>query len=326
MSTSEPRPSLAEHLSQDTLASLVQLDPAPIESPYNERDEEGALSDSPSKEATSIPRSRTTTSAQGLSGSFHNGHSSIYYLTRVQKYSSYAIPIFTSIHFINTGLIPLITRSVPASETYLLQAREIYQTTVSEPLLVFLPVAAHVASGLALRLVRRSHNIRRYGGGEKAPGLRIWPPLSWISVSGYALSGFLAAHVAMNRLLPLWVEGDSSNIGLAYVSHGFQRHGILSWAAYAGLVFLGCGHMVWGAAKWADLAPTAMGWRGSGNQVVDKQTRRRRRRSWLAIQGAALGLASLWAAGGMVVATAGKSEGWVGKVYDKIFDALPLGI
>ncbi|KAH6688965.1 hypothetical protein F5X68DRAFT_260556 [Plectosphaerella plurivora] len=325
MASSQPRPHLDERASQETLASLAHLDPAPIESPYDEDDASWQSASDPSLKTPS-PLAGSTTSSMGLSGSHHGGHSAIYYLTRIQRYSSYMIPVFTSIHFINTGLIPLLTASVPSSETYLLQARELYQTTLTEPLFVFLPIAAHVASGFALRLVRRAQNIRRYGSGEKSPGLHPWPPLSWISASGYALAASVSAHVAVNRLLPLWVEGDSSNIGLAYVSHGFARHGVLAWGAYAALITTACGHMVWGAAKWAGIAPTAMGWSGSGNKVLDKKARKSRRRAWWSIQAAALALTTLWAAGCIVVATAGRADGWVAKVYDKIYDTLPLHV
>jgi hypothetical protein len=55
----------------------------------------------------------------GSIGISSSGHGSVYYLARIQKYSSYAFTIFTTIHFANTAVIPLLVRSVPASETYL---------------------------------------------------------------------------------------------------------------------------------------------------------------------------------------------------------------
>jgi len=244
------------------------------------------------------------------------------------------------VHLATTSLIPLATRSVPASESYLLLAREIYQTRLSEPLLVGLPLAAHVASGLALRLLRRGQNLRRYGGAT--PGVRAlhaaragpawspWPPVSWISAAGYGLAVLVGAHVFVNRGLPLAVEGDSADIGLAYVAHGFARHGAagaLAWAAYLGLVGLGAGHMVWGWAKWLGLAQRAA-WNGDGRSwqgAVDKAARRRRRRFWFGIHGAAATLALLWAAGGLgIVARGGRAPGWVGKVYDGLYDKVWL--
>lgn len=233
-----------------------------------------------------------------------------------------------------------MTRSVSASESYLLLAREIYQTPLSEPLLVALPIIAHFASGIALRLIRRSHNLRRYGGGTPGgallplhhkhgarPRQRIWPHLSWISVSGYVFTVAVGLHVFVNRVLPLAVEGDSANIGLAYVSHGFARHGPIAWAAYGTLLTVGCGHMVWGWAKWLGVASRA-GWRAgppTGHGKADRDLKRRRRRTWLAINGVAALVTGIWAAGGLgIVARGGPTPGWVGKVYDELFDRIPL--
>lgn len=366
--------------SQETLISLMQLEPQPI------ADTEKELPPLPEESTTSDGESATTrsrsagpgharTTSLGLSGS---NHGSVYYctppppprppsllcqpdcprlihsysssVTRIQRYSTYALSIFTGIHLTNTSLLPLLTRSVPASESYVLLAREIYQTPLTEPLFVALPIAAHVAAGIALRFVRRSQNLQKYGGAtpavfpqksSRAPttsstsddaggggGSRRspWPTLSIISLSGYGFSLFLGAHVFMNRLLPLRVEGDSSDIGLAYVAHGFARHPATSYLAYAGLLTLGCGHMVWGWAKWIGLAPLA-GWRAdlkslgsTRNRDEDVRRRRRRRRIWLWVNGTAVVATLVWAAGGLgVVARGGRMDGWVGKVYDELY-------
>ncbi|CCF32882.1 hypothetical protein CH063_00124 [Colletotrichum higginsianum] len=335
--------SLHSKPSEETLVSLLQLDPSPIETP--DTDAEKDLPPLPwDTLENKIDSPISTSSRPGLSGS---GHSAVFYLTRIQKFSSYLIPVFVSLHVANTSIIPLIARSVPASETYLLLSREIYQTTLTEPLLVALPIVAHVASGIALRLVRRSQNLKRYGGNT--PGMyalyraqtgktsrslmsnstnsagRIWPSVSYISISGYVFAALLAVHVGVNRILPLQIEGDSSNIGLAFVSHGFARQPFVSWLAYTGLLTVGCGHMVWGAARWMGMAPTAMGWSGSGASVVDKKVRKRRRRSWWALHGVAAAAAGIWAAGGLgIVARGGLTEGWVGKLYDDLFSRIPL--
>ena len=224
---------------------------------------------------------------------------------------------------------------MPASETYLILAREIYQTPLAEPLLVGLPILAHVAAGVALRLVRRAQNLKRYGGAtpgmyalhrsrtaasagsgaSQRSSVSIWPPLSYISASGYAFVVFLGAHVFKNRVLPLKVEGDSSNIGLGYVAHGFARHPVVAWIAYTGLLTLGCGHMVWGMSKWLGIATGSLTTNHNGS--VDQKTVKMRKRRWRLVQGLAIGLAGLWAAGGLgVVARGGLTEGWVGKLYD----------
>ncbi|AEO64906.1 uncharacterized protein THITE_2111293 [Thermothielavioides terrestris NRRL 8126] len=344
--------SLRSKASQATLVSLLELDPAPMESPNVDKDlpplpvqHDGE----PASESTASLKSSSTSASLGLSGS---GHGAIYYLTRIQRYSSYTFTFFGALHLATTSLIPLAAQSVASSESYLLLAREIYQTPLSEPLLVGLPVLAHVGAGVALRLLRRAHNLRRYYGDahparhhdvphtaasasattgltappRPAPSYRGWPALSWIAVSGYAFGGALAAHVFMNRGLPLLVEGDSANIGLAYVAHGFARHGAVSWLAYAGLLAAGCGHMVWGWARWLGAAQGA-GWRLerlTGHAAVDREARRRRRRRLLVINGVAAAVAAAWAAGGLgVVARGGETLGWVGKLYDGLYERVP---
>ncbi|KAG6107109.1 hypothetical protein E4U31_000304 [Claviceps sp. LM219 group G6] len=342
---------------QDTPPSLLQLDPSPIDSPSPISLEDnqdvlipgGDLHDKDSllqgTETGFMPRNSTvpagTAHAPGLSS--HGGRSAIFYLTRLQKYSSYAMGIFTALHLTNVSLIPAVTRSVPSSETFLLMTREIYQTSLSEPIIVFLPVLTHIGSGIALRLLRRWQNMQRYGG--RTPGLhalqqlreslsgtvngsgavRLWPVMSYISLSGYAFTACYAAHVFMNRVLPLAVEGDSSNIGLAYVAHGFARHPLTSYVAYLALLGTASGHMVWGMAKWLGWAPSTNSWRGKEGVVADKKTRRTRRLRWFGVHGVSVGVAALWAVGGLgVVARGGLAEGWVGKVYDGLFGHVGL--
>ncbi|KAB5559913.1 hypothetical protein GE09DRAFT_1114953 [Coniochaeta sp. 2T2.1] len=338
--------SLNEKASEETLISLLQLDPSPIESPLDADGNEKQLGQQPDDgedAAHSLKSSRTGTSSLGLSGS--SSHPAIYYLTRIQRYSSYTFTVFASLHLATTSIFPLATLSVPASESYLLLAREIYQTRLSEPLLVALPLVAHVASGVAIRLLRRSQNLRRYGGAtpgnilpmhhrrgtssssSKSKHQRIWPPFSWIAASGYVLAAAVGLHAFVNRGLPLAVEGDSANIGLAYVSHGFARHPAISWIAYGGMLAVGCGHMVWGWAKWFGVSQRA-GWRAgppTGNARVDREVKKRRRRVWYAVNGAVVLVTGLWAAGALgVVARGGPARGWVAKVYDGLFDRIPL--
>lgn len=227
-------------------------------------------------------------------------------------------------------MIPLLIRNVPSSESYLLLAREIYQTPLSEPLLVAIPAVVHVASGIALRLLRRKQNVRRYGHapgavlplhrGDNRSQQSIWPPMSWISVSGYVFAASMGLHAFVNRVLPLMVEGDSANIGLAYVSHGFARHPMVAWSTYAVMLVGGCGHMIWGWARWLGLASKAGVW-----TIGTREVRSRERRTWLAINGLVVAVTGVWAAGGLgVVARGGEALGWVAKVYDGLFDRIPL--
>ncbi|KAL6917445.1 hypothetical protein ACHAP8_011936 [Fusarium lateritium] len=348
--------------SQASFLSLQQLDPSPIDSPpadptIDRRDlgrpprgsDDGyeMVSAEEMENSTSSIRAPST-GAPGLSASANLNRSGagpgpIFYLMRIQKFSSYAMGIFTSLHLANVSLIPAITRSVPGSETYLLMTREIYQTSLTEPILVALPIIVHIGSGIALRLLRRSQNMQRYGAAtpgmyalhrsrtelekdqKSARAASPWPALSYISISGYTFTFFFAAHVFVNRILPLQVEGDSSNIGLAYVAHTFARHPITSWFSYVGLLAAGCGHMVWGQAKWFGLSPTTKYIWGTSSVPAEKKAMKQRRRKWVALHGASVAFAALWAVGGLgVVARGGLMEGWVGKVYDDLFSAIGL--
>ncbi|PMB71594.1 hypothetical protein BM221_001684 [Beauveria bassiana] len=329
--------SLNHRASQQTIISLLELDPSPIESPQPSDEktlDDGVETDGSDTIMAASIDSASTTTGPGLST--HGGHSTIFYLSRIQRYSSYAMSVFTTLHLANVSLIPAAQRSVAASETYLLMTREIYQTPLLEPLLVAAPAALHVGAGIALRLLRRRANMRRYGGGTPAmyalhrsqtgaAALSLWPPFSYISASGYALAVFSAAHVWANRLLPLAVDGDSANIGLAYVAHSFARHPVIAHAAYWGLIASAAGHMVWGAAKWCGWAPSTQGWSGAAALTVDRKTQRNRRNRWLSLHGVVALLAATWAVGGMgVVARGGLQDGWVGKLYDDMFARVGL--
>lgn len=210
-----------------------------------------------------------------------------------------------------------MTRSVPASDQYLLLTRPFYQSFPLEPLLITLPIATHVLAGIILRIHKRNANVARYGAAQvQVPKrfedrLGVWPPLSWISRAGYMLTPLVVGHALTNRLLPWIYEGGSSSVGLGFVSHGFARHPIVAWIGYMGLVGVAAGHFVWGAAKWR-------GWLPRGG---DKKARRR----WWTINVIAASLAGLWMAGGLgIVGTGGTAEGWIGKGYDDLYSKIPL--
>jgi hypothetical protein len=238
-------------------------------------------------------------------------------VTRLQRYSSYIFGIYTTLHIANTSIIPLMTGSVSASETYLLLTRPYYQSFPFEPLLVTLPITTHILAGLALRIHRRNANLARYGASNLPISkrfdsrLKIWPAVSWSSLSGYVLAPMVLSHAFVNRILPWIYEGGSSGVGLGFVSHGFARHPFVAWGSYVALIGIGAGHFVWGIARWN-------GWTPVGN---DKKAKRR----WWAINGIAASVTALWMAGGLgVVARGGLSDGWIGKGYDVLYSKIPL--
>ncbi|APA11138.1 hypothetical protein sscle_07g059080 [Sclerotinia sclerotiorum 1980 UF-70] len=293
--------------SEDTFVDLQQLDPSPIDSPP---DWDEKLPQLPSH--ASFGRSSTL----GLSGS---GHGAVYYLTRIQRYSSYAFSVFSAMHITNTSLIPLITRSVSASEKYLLLTRPYYQSLPLEPLIIGIPLAAHITSGIALRLYRRRVTERRYSSYQPTSFLsyfsffspKFWPPVSYTSISGYILTPIVASHIFVNRVIPLIHEGGSSSVGLGYVSHGFALHPTISWTTYVALVGIGASHMVWGAAKWLGLLP--------------RGTEKERGRIWWGLNGIVGFVGAVWFAGGLgVIARGGAETGWVGSGYDALYQRVPL--
>jgi len=290
--------------SEETLISLQQLDPSPIDTPP-EVDKQ--LPDLPS------PPHPSKSTILGLSGS---GHGVVYYLTRLQRYSSYAFTVYTTIHLTNTSIIPLFTQSVPAAESYLLLTRPYYQSPLLEPLLVTLPITIHVLSGFALRFHRRNQSLKRYGAANLpitkrlAAHVKVWPPLSRLSISGYVLAPLVLGHAFANRILPWWVEGGSSSVGLGFVSHGFAKHPAVAWVGYIALVGVGVGHFVWGMAKWQNWTPV-----GS-----EKKAKTR----WWAINGISVLFTALWMVGGLgVVGRGGAADGWIGISYDTLYAKIP---
>lgn len=226
-------------------------------------------------------------------------------------------------HIANTSIIPLITKSINDSDKYLLLTRPYYQSFPMEPLLIVIPIIAHVGSGLAMRIIRRNQNLQRYGAHSLSPSVRmqtkqrIWPTVSWNAISGYLLAPLVFGHAFVNRILPLWVDGGSSGVGLGFVAHGFAKHPFVANAGYSALVATFCGHVVWGIAKYQGLTPV-------GNGEMGSQGRTGKRR-WWAINITSLALTALWLAGGLgVVGRGGLGTGWVAQLWDDIYARVPL--
>ncbi|ESZ89608.1 hypothetical protein SBOR_10006 [Sclerotinia borealis F-4128] len=182
-----------------------------------------------------------------------------------------------------------------------------YQSFPFEPLLIGLPLVAHITSGVALRLYRRRVAEKRYSSHQPSSSLsyfsflspKFWPSISYTSISGYILAPLVASHTFVNRIIPLIHEGGSSGVGLGYVAHGFAKHPKLAWTTYVALVGIGAGHMVWGAAKWLNLLS-----RGTEKEI---------RRIWWSLNSIVGLVGAIWYAGGLgIVARGGAETGWVG--------------
>ncbi|KAL5120714.1 hypothetical protein ACEQ8H_001463 [Pleosporales sp. CAS-2024a] len=296
---------------------LMQVDPSPVEeTPIEYRDQsyfpDPSQGESWGPGASGVKRAGTLGLALG-------DHGPVWWFTRTQRYSSYAFAVFAAVHMANVSLLPLLTRSVAESNRCLLLTRPYYQSFPAEPLLVAIPLAAHVSSGIALRLYRRRKALDRYGAETRTDRRRIpWPALSGTSALGYALVPFASFHLWTTRILPLYAHGDSSLVNLSYIAHGFAHHPLVSFAGFTALVGIGAWHFVWGAAKCMAWAPSHVSADESHNALV-------RKRRWYAINAASALLAALWLAGSMgVVARDGSVLGWIGKEYDDLYSYIPF--
>ncbi|KAK4542555.1 hypothetical protein LTR36_006603 [Oleoguttula mirabilis] len=304
---------MADYDRESTLG-LQQLEPSPVEeTPTDSKD--GYF---PGTSDTEHPAQPKGTHTLGLS------HTSMWYLSRIQKYSSYAFTAFGLAHITNTSIIPLITRSVPESERFLLLTRPYYQGIPAEPLLVILPLWVHVFSGVALRVVRRNLNAERYGdneGKEKKSFFSgdFWPKVSGVSKLGYPFLPLLVGHVFINRAIPNQIPGGQSNVNLSYVSHAFARHPVISYAGFAALISVGVLHITWGWAKWLGLTPDQV----TGAAGSDRQLSKKRR--WYIINGVAAAVTGLWMAGSFgVIGRAGEAPGYVGRMYNEMYRRIPI--
>lgn len=148
-------------------------------------------------------------------------------------------------HFLSTGLTPFVTRDTDLANSSLLLTREFYQATQTVELLVIpAAITTHVLSGVGLRALRYLDDKRRYGEGKFFNGM------SKIAITGYMLVPIAAGHIAINRLLPWYVDGGSSNIGVDFVGHGFFEGGRVAywggWLWYGVLIGGGVFHFTMG--------------------------------------------------------------------------------
>lgn len=260
-------------------------------------------------------------------------------VSRLQKYSTYPPTIFTALHFANTSLIPLATQSVPDSESYLLLTRELYQAPGLEHLFLTVPVVTHVVAGLGLRNLRASRRARLYGAETRLQRYKVqlWPRMSLQARLGYVLVPLLGAHVLINRVTPLLVDGDSSAIGLGYIAHGFARSPLTSNLYYSVFVAAGVWHIVGGWASWMGWPVTTVRgqWRRRRNHSSleghlnekawsEQRSQRRNKSKWI-VYGVATAGTVFWLAGSLgIVGRGGAGTAWEAKNWNQIYSQVPL--
>ncbi|KAJ5152821.1 uncharacterized protein N7482_009299 [Penicillium canariense] len=256
-------------------------------------------------------------------------------LSGIQRYSTYPPTAFFILHFANTSLIPLITRSVPASEPYLLLTRPVYQAPGLEHLVLTVPILAHIISGIALRNIRGSRRARLYGAETRAQRdlLSFWPKVSLQAKTGYFLAPLIGVHALINRVTPLRVEGGSSGVGLGYVAHGIARSPVFWNIFYLLFVTASVWHFVGGWATW-------MGWRvttarkersakgsleGYLGHAENQDRAKRQRKMWWMVNGIAAVGAALWLAGALgIVGRAGEGSGWEAQGWNEMYSQVPV--
>lgn len=216
----------------------------------------------------------------------------------VQKYSSYSFTAFLVLHAA-TVLSPVI--SLDLADQTLQFSKAVYQTAWVEPV-VLGSIALHVGAGTLLRMNRM---FRQYIHYERFQPLH----MSYTSLAGYGLYGFVLVHFIINRAAPFFELGDSSLINLQFVSQQFHQRYILTWALYAPLVGLSAFHVISGWKVW--LAGSYRGLLGRLASRIYKWSN-----WWIGMTGA-VGMASLW-----VLSRVDRVSGWIGEQYAQVFTRL----
>ncbi|RAL15322.1 MCP1 family protein [Aspergillus homomorphus CBS 101889] len=326
-------PHKPENIDTRSVISMREIDPSPVEDGFPDLE---SSEYSPKLHAQSQESLRVNTSAASSVTLGLRGHSWDSWLTAFQRYSTYPPSLFLALHFTNTSILPLMTRSVSASENYLLLTRPFYQSPSLEHVVLTVPILVHILSGIALRNIRSSRRARLYGAETRSQrsSLTFWPRMSLQARLGYSLIPLLGVHVLVNRIAPVLVDGGSSGVGLGYVAHGIARSPIFWNIYYLVFVAVGVWHFVGGWASW-------MGWkvatirkqRGVKNGSLEgylgysesEQRVRRQKRMWWAVNTIAAVGASFWLAGALgVIGRAGPGSGWEASGWNDIYNQVPM--
>ncbi|KAE8377689.1 S-adenosyl-L-methionine-dependent methyltransferase [Aspergillus bertholletiae] len=326
--SNSPKP---KNIDTRSIVSMHELDPSPVQDEFPDLESGEYIPQSqrhPSK-LGNISEAGLPPFSLGLRG--YNWDS---WLSALQRYSTYPPTLFFALHFANTSLFPLATRSVPDSEAYLLLTRPIYQSPGLEHVILTVPILIHITSSIALRNIRSSRRARRYGAETRAQrySLDFWPRMSLQARLGYCLFPLLGVHVLVNRVTPLIVDGGSSGVGLGYVAHGIARNPVLWNVYYVVLSAVGMWHIIGGWATWVGWrVTTAQKGRGYkkgslegylGYTESEEQVKRKRRMRWVVNGVAAVGTAA-WLAGALgIIGRGGQGLGWEANGWNKIYKQL----
>src|SRR5208282_6067352 len=151
--------------------------------------------------------------------------------------------------------------------------------------LILVPLGIHVLTGLVLRARRVYKERSLYGEGllawharqtriNRAKGLS-WPRVRALPTLGYsapAATGwatllFLPLHTFTTRYLP-WKYGGDGETSVTLVTHALQKHPLLTYTLYTGLIAAGTFHIISGWGKWLKLTLTPRGRRYKNYFVI----------------------------------------------------------
>lgn len=201
-------------------------------------------------------------------------------LQATHRYSSYALTGFLGLHALNTCVIPLFTTFSPQNaalstiDNGFMISRYFYRPSDAvEVSLILAPLSVHVVTGLILRLRRIFMDRSLYGEGILAwharqtrinrskglswPRIRALPTLGYsaTAATGWATLLLVGVHAYTTRYLP-WKYGGDGETSVTIVSHALQKHPILAYTLYSGLVAFGAFHIISGWGKWLRLTFT----------------------------------------------------------------------
>lgn len=227
-----------------------------------------------------------------------SGSTIVRVLTGIQKYSSLAFAGFLGLHLTSVVLIPAFSYSL--GNKALLFTNAIYQTKLTEPILITGSLTLHVLSGMALRGYRFFKSKQFYE--------RWVSPLSKpspVSIAGYLAIPLVASHFYMTRWLPSHVLGDSSLISLDYIANALSQHTLPVATSMLSMLSLVLYHSAWGMKRWWTPATSKPKFRSITTAVVSS--------------GIVLGVASL-----VIISSQGPATGWLATQYQLIADASVL--
>lgn len=202
--------------------SIHQLPPSPIHSPNVSSSDDETID--PFIKNEFVPRTDYLPSVLSV-------------LRTTHRYSAYTFSAFAVIHFLNTGIAPLLSplKDLTFADENLTAARALYQSSaLTEVTVVFGSLALHVVSGTAIRIIRIC---REYIWYKKRAKL---PTFSWNAITGYLVVPLVAAHTVANRYVPWKLQIDVTS---SFVGHWIATHPVIGWIFYGTFVGITALHL-----------------------------------------------------------------------------------